>query len=110
MCTGFPATSAALRTTYFADYPLRNQRLTFSERIGYANRLKLIKRQGVQSGNRILDYGCGTGLNVDFLRQKGYTNVFGYDPFVPMFANPKTIDSSYDAVVSYDVIDRKSVV
>jgi SAM-dependent methyltransferase len=92
--------------TYYADYPLNNQRLTFSERIGYANRLKLIKRQGVRSGNRILDYGCGAGLYVDFLRQKGYPNVSGYDPFVPKFANPETIDSSYDAVVSYDVIEH----
>jgi 2-polyprenyl-3-methyl-5-hydroxy-6-metoxy-1,4-benzoquinol methylase len=92
---------------YYAQYPLKKQRFTFSERIGYGNRLKLMRRQGIRRTSRILDYGCGAGLYVNFLRQKGYTNVFGYDPFVPQYADPKTLHSTYDAVVSYDVIEHE---
>jgi 2-polyprenyl-3-methyl-5-hydroxy-6-metoxy-1,4-benzoquinol methylase len=92
---------------YYAEYPLKKQRVTFSERIGYGNRLKLMQRQGVRRTDRILDYGCGAGLYVGFLRQKGCRHVFGYDPFVPAYADPEMIQSSYDAVVSYDVIEHE---
>src|ERR1035441_2875316 len=47
---------------YYAEYPLKKQQLTFSERIGYGNRLKMMRRQGVRNSDRILDYGCGAGL------------------------------------------------
>lgn len=92
---------------YYAEYPLKRQQLTFSERIGYGNRLKLMRRQGVRNSDRILDYGCGAGLYVNFLRQRGFTNVFGYDPFAPAYADPQTLRSSYDAVVTYDVIEHE---
>lgn len=93
--------------TYYAEYPLKKQRLSYSERIGYGNRLKLMIRQGVRRNHRILDYGCGAGLYVSFLRGKAYTNAFGYDPFVPEYADPRMLASSYDAVVSYDVIEHE---
>jgi SAM-dependent methyltransferase len=92
---------------YYAEYPLKKQQLTFSERIGYGNRLKLMERQRVRRSDRILDYGCGAGLYVSFLRRKGYANAFGYDPFVPAYADPQTLHSAYDAVVTYDVIEHE---
>jgi SAM-dependent methyltransferase len=91
---------------YYADYPLKNQKITFSERIGYTNRVKLIHRQGIGLSHRILDYGCGAGLFVNFLKEKGYDNVFGYDRFVPGYADQESLRQSYDAVVSYDVIEH----
>jgi SAM-dependent methyltransferase len=91
---------------YYVDYPLRNQRITLSVRIGYTNRLKLIKRHGIRRSNRILDYGCGIGLFVKFLNENGYEHVFGYDPFVPAYADPGSLNQSYDVVVSYDVIEH----
>jgi SAM-dependent methyltransferase len=94
-------------SVYYADYPLKKQQVTFSERIGYRNRQKLIERQGVSRTDRVLDYGCGAGLYVNFLRQKGFTNVYGYDPFVDTYSDPRTIRASYDAVVSYDVIEHE---
>ena len=92
--------------SFYAEYPLQKQQLTFSERIGYRNRLKLLRRHGVRDCDRILDYGCGAGLYVNFLRQNGLTNVFGYDPFVPAYSDPRTLLSSYDVVVTYDVIEH----
>jgi len=91
---------------YYADYPLKQQKLTFSENIGYGNRLKLLTRLGLQPASSILDYGCGAGLFVEFLKKRGYSNVSGYDPFVPAFAGERVLDSRYDAVVSYDVIEH----
>ena len=91
---------------YYANYPLKNQTLTFHERVGYSNRLRLLKRQGLRRTDRILDFGCGAGLFVDFLREKGFPNVFGYDAFVPAYSDPTRLQVTYDAVVSYDVIEH----
>src|SRR6185369_5250482 len=56
--------------------------------------------------DRIWDYGCGAGLFVKFLRDRGYENVSGYDAFVPEYSVRYRQEGSYDAVVSYDVIEH----
>ena len=91
---------------YYARYPLKNQKVTFSERVGYRNRIRLLTRQGLNTSARVLDYGCGSGLFVEFLREKGFGQVFGYDSFVPAYCDPRSLEGSYDAVVSYDVIEH----
>jgi 2-polyprenyl-3-methyl-5-hydroxy-6-metoxy-1,4-benzoquinol methylase len=91
---------------FYEDYPLQRQQITFSERIGYRNRLRLLERQGVLRTDRVLDYGCGAGLYVEFLRQNGFTSAHGYDPFVAEYADPTALESEYDAVVTFDVIEH----
>jgi SAM-dependent methyltransferase len=68
--------------------------------------VRLLKRQGLRKSDRILDYGCGAGLFVKFLRSKGFENVAGYDAFVPEYSSRQRLAESYDAVVSYDVIEH----
>ena len=91
---------------YYADYPLKRQQLTFSERVGYRNRQKLMERHGVRRSDRTLDYGCGAGLYVNFLRDRGYSQVFGYDPFVTAYSDPPSSLSPYNVVLSFDVIEH----
>ncbi|MBV9744051.1 MAG: class I SAM-dependent methyltransferase [Acidobacteriia bacterium] len=55
---------------------------------------------------RILDYGCGGGGFVRFLREKGYSNAFGYDPYVPEYADASLLEERYDAVTTWDVIEH----
>ncbi len=91
---------------YYADYPLQRQKLTFSERIGYRNRLRLLRRHGLRPADRILDYGCGAGLFVEFLREQGFPFATGYDPFAAKYADTAILKESFDCVVSYDVIEH----
>ncbi len=91
---------------YYAQYPLKDQKPGFSEQIGYNNRLRLLKRHGIGRAHRILDYGCGSGLFVDFLRQSGFHSAEGYDPYVHSYRDDGVLKSPYDAVVSYDVIEH----
>ena len=91
---------------YYARYPLKQQKLTFHERIGYRNRLRLLKDLGLRPESKILDYGCGAGLFVNFLKSQDFRNTSGFDPFVAQYADRATLERQYDAVVSYDVIEH----
>ena len=91
---------------YYAGYPLQLQKFTFHERLGYRNRLRLLERMGLGRQDRILDYGCGAGLFVDYLKGLGLPRVAGYDAFAPRFTDPAVLGETYDAVVSYDVLEH----
>jgi SAM-dependent methyltransferase len=91
---------------YYSHYPLTKQTLDFHARQGYRNRLRMLKRRGFHASQRVLDYGCGTGVFIDYLRAQGAAHVSGYDAFVPRYANDSVLAESYDVVVSYDVIEH----
>ena len=55
--------------SYYAHYPLKKRKLTFYERIAYRNRLRLLERHGFRRSMELLDFGCGVGLYVKFLRE-----------------------------------------
>jgi 2-polyprenyl-3-methyl-5-hydroxy-6-metoxy-1,4-benzoquinol methylase len=105
-CSSLHCAEDADLALYYAEYPLKHQKVGLGEHIGYANRLRLIKRQGFREKDRILDFGCGAGLFVNWLRDKGLPQVSGYDMFVPAYHHVETLNETYDAVVSYDVIEH----
>ena len=105
-CNSLHSGDTADLAFFYSHYPLQNHRLDFHARIGYGNRLRMLRERGLQPGNRILDYGCGTGVFLEFLREKGYRNAFGYDAFVSKYSDPSILQSRYDVVVSYDVIEH----
>jgi len=63
---------------YYAHYPLKDQKLTFHERIGHGNRLRLLERLGFGRQGRVLDYGCGTGMEPLHVHRRFY-----YDSLIP---------------------------
>ena len=91
---------------YYKHFPFQRHQLDFATRIGYKNRLRLLQKRGLSKTHTILDYGCGAGLFVDFLRESGYANAFGYDAYVERHADTSVLNQKYDAVVSYDVIEH----
>src|SRR5260370_105565 len=64
--------------TYYEKYPMQRQKAVFSTRRLFASRLSQLKRGGIQRKHSVLDYGCGNGQFVEFLREHGY-EVAGYD-------------------------------
>jgi SAM-dependent methyltransferase len=94
---------------YYSNYPPHRvdpNQLSFITRIGCRNQLRMLTRQGVKKSDRILDYGCGGGMFLDFLQEQGYTNAYGYDSYVPAHADRNLLDRRYDAIVSWDVIEH----
>lgn len=90
---------------YYRHYPVHQHRLDPVTRLGYRNRWRSLRRHGLTRETSILDYGCGQGVFVRYLRQQGY-QVEGYDPYASQFADPSVLQQRYEVVVAYDVIEH----
>ena len=51
---------------------------------------------------RILDYGSGSGVFVEQMRQHGYTGIEGYDPF----SSPARPSGRFDIITCFEVIEH----
>ena len=89
----------------YADYPLNHMRiLDVYARRTLGNLLKRLTKGGLEKTASILDYGCGNGIFIDFLKQQGYVNAEGYDPFVEQFKQQP--GKQFDVVVLNDVLEH----
>ncbi|MBK8869978.1 MAG: class I SAM-dependent methyltransferase [Elusimicrobia bacterium] len=91
---------------YYANYPIREQKLGFFFRVWYGVILEDLVKAGLKKEHTILDYGCNQGLFLDFLRERGYVHSTGFDPYVPFYNNPATLQRQYDWVISMDTIEH----
>jgi SAM-dependent methyltransferase len=91
---------------YYAAYPVHQHRLDFPVLVAYSRRLAQLQKHGLLVNDKILDYGCGNGAFVEFLKSKGYQEATGFDRFVKAFSDPAILACSFHAVVSYDVIEH----
>jgi SAM-dependent methyltransferase len=97
---------ADLRDIY-RDYPLNSgRRLDVFARGTLGNLLSRLEAGGLRKGDRILDFGCGNGVALAFLRERGYTEDAGYDPFGPAFAALPADAREYDCVIANDVLEH----
>jgi SAM-dependent methyltransferase len=89
----------------YADYPLNRRRLDVFARGTLGNLLRRLVRAGLKKTDSVLDYGCGNGLFVQYLGERGYARAAGYDPYVGRFAS-LDLESRFDCVVANDVIEH----
>ena len=88
----------------YSDYPLNKRKLDVFARGTLRNLLARLERAGLRKEDSILDYGCGNGVFLQFLREKGFTRVAGYDPFVAEFSSLPA--GPFDCVVANDLIEH----
>ncbi|HEY6882146.1 MAG TPA: class I SAM-dependent methyltransferase [Polyangiales bacterium] len=91
---------------YYAQYPFRGQKLDFPTRLAFANKLRKLEKLGLAPGHRVLDYGCGSGLFVQFLRQRGYTHASGYDAYAGEGPFAMLPAERQDVILAQDVIEH----
>lgn len=94
---------------YYAQYPFAHAHLSWPLRICYQNILGQLTRHGFSLTRSLLDYGCGSGLFVQYLQQRGFTNSYGYDPYAPLdgFGNPNILQQGpFDYILLQDVIEH----
>ncbi|HEX7668507.1 MAG TPA: class I SAM-dependent methyltransferase [Polyangiaceae bacterium] len=91
---------------YYAHYPFHDLPVDWRLRAMYGNQLARLRRAGLEKQHRILDYGCGGGHFVEFLRSAGYENVTGFDEYSPKYGDKGVLSETYDCIHSQDVIEH----
>ena len=91
---------------YYDGYFMQRQPLDFFSRRLFAQRLRDLEPLHPAATATILDHGCGNGNFVRFLRERGFSQADGYDPYSPGFADRAVLDTRYDVVTSQDVIEH----
>lgn len=90
----------------YADYPLNQRRLDIFARATLHNLRRRLERGGLRKTDRILDYGCGNGILLQYLAQCGYTDLSGYDPYVEPYTQQPQRGGGFDAVIFNDTLEH----
>lgn len=90
---------------YYAVYPFFRQTLDWTLRAVYRRLVRRLRRAGLRKEHRILDFGCGSGHLVAFLKEKGYQAV-GFDPYSETHNTPELLETTYDVVIAQDVVEH----
>ncbi len=65
----------------------------------------LLEKGYISKNDRILDFGCGKGRDVEYLRENGY-DAYGYDPYNPEYSDMKVlIPHHYTVVLNFYVLN-----
>lgn len=91
---------------YYASYPIHERELSRAGRLVFRRYLRRIRRHGIGPQTRILDYGCGSGQLLDYLREQGYDRVHGYDPYMEQWSDPGVLRQRYGLVLAQDVLEH----
>ncbi len=91
---------------YYRDYPFQRQRPNLPWRLISRNYLRRLRAVGLTRQGSLLDYGCGSGLLVSWLRGLKYHNVEGFDAYSNTFADQRALSRTYDFVVLQDVLEH----
>lgn len=105
-CLSIHASSRVDLALHYAQYPFHALSRDIRLSIVYAKLLRRLRRSGLRTSSTILDYGCGSGAFVEFLRDRGFKQAFGYDQYNPEMAAPTRLATRYDFVVAQDVIEH----
>lgn len=91
---------------YYRSYPIFSGGLEPRMYPAFEGLLERLTDAGLRPEHRILDYGCGSGLFLEFLKLRGYTGAVGYDAHVERFRDPSLLSRTYDCVMSQDVLEH----
>ncbi len=94
---------------YYADYPfhqLDDAGADWMLKTMYRNLLSRLQAAGVTPESSVIDYGCGSGVFLSFLKEQGYGDLAGYDEYSESYADRAAIERTYDCVMTQDVIEH----
>jgi 2-polyprenyl-3-methyl-5-hydroxy-6-metoxy-1,4-benzoquinol methylase len=105
-CASIHAADSVPLDHYYRGYPFHSLPEDARLRMLYSKQLGRLRRAGFTRTHRLLDYGCGDGAFVRFLRNSGYEQAQGYDAYSADFADRAVLRQKYDCVVSQDCLEH----
>ena len=91
---------------YYKNYPFQRQKADLALRIISRSLFRRLRSAGYRREHSLLDFGCGSGLFVDWLRRKGFSNTDRFDAYSEKFNEPAVLERKYDFIVVQDVIEH----
>jgi SAM-dependent methyltransferase len=95
---------------YYASYPFHSmgehKELDPLLKATYRKQLQRLRAAGLRPEHSVLDYGCGGGAFVKFLREEGYARVRGFDEYSEHFADRSVLSEQYDVILTQDVLEH----
>jgi 2-polyprenyl-3-methyl-5-hydroxy-6-metoxy-1,4-benzoquinol methylase len=95
---------------YYRSYPFHDigaqNETDWMLRAMYRKQLSRLKAAGFRREDALLDYGCGSGAFVKFLRSEGYAHVHGFDEYSEAFGDRRALEERYDVLLSQDVLEH----
>jgi 2-polyprenyl-3-methyl-5-hydroxy-6-metoxy-1,4-benzoquinol methylase len=105
-CSSIHAVAEVDLDHYYRGYPVLGAELDWKLNVVYGGMLARLEHAGLQPSHRVLDYGCGRGLLVRYLREHGYEHTRGYDRYGEGFTDESVLEGTYDCIVSQDLIEH----
>ncbi|KST62476.1 class I SAM-dependent methyltransferase [Mastigocoleus testarum] len=94
---------------YYSKYPYAQAQLTLPYKIIYSRLHGMLKKYGFSSSHSMLDYGCSNGMFVSYLRERGFSRCYGYDPYSSddVFRDPTILEQgAFDYILLQDTIEH----
>ena len=88
----------------YEKYPVKNRKLDFFSKPSFNKLLSRLSSAGLKKSDRILDFGCGNGIFLNYLNSKGYQNTAGFDPYCEPF-HEKPL-GQFDFILANDVMEH----
>lgn len=108
-CRSIHASDEVDLPAYYADYPfhhLADTGLDWMLRAMYAQLLSRLLAAGVEPDAGVLDYGCGSGLFLAYLADRGHAGLAGFDEYSEKYTDRSVLDRRYGLVLSQDVVEH----
>jgi 2-polyprenyl-3-methyl-5-hydroxy-6-metoxy-1,4-benzoquinol methylase len=109
-CGSVHATDDVDLAHYYASYPFHSiggdSDVDWMLQAMYRKQLKRLRAAGLKREHAVLDYGCGGGAFVKFLRKHGYTHVQGFDEYSDTFGDKRVLDARYDMILAQDLLEH----
>lgn len=105
-CGTIHATDDVDLAHYYSRYPFHSLAMDWRLRAMYSRQVARLVAAGVKRSDRILDYGCGGGQLVKYMRSLGFEGMQGYDEYGTEFGDKRVLEERYDCIVSQDVIEH----
>ena len=105
-CQSIISLSEVELARYYEGYPVHKQTLDLWTRVAFRNLYRLLKENGLTEHSEFLDYGCGQGTFLSYLKERKFGSARGYDKYSDRYGSTAVLERKYDFILANDVLEH----